>query len=355
MVLAFIDFANKKKAPPPGAKGRGSIRGSISVGGDTLKKGGGARPVRRGLSRAKRGVIASLVAEEGSTMTMDELPKVPKSEEEMASIRAALNTHFLFAQLNDAQRDKAYEAMRRVACNADDVIYSKGDAADAFYVLDSGTFVNATPSAGKEDDLSTIKGTDTVPHPTFGELALMYSQARTATVTCSKPGNLFAMDRTVFKAVIKFGGAGSNKQTRALETLKSIDILRSLSGDMLKKISSGLEEVSYSQGEYIVRQGDETQSLYLIMEGHVRCTAKDTSGIEQILLELSAGAYFGERSLCVLGSRPHARGPRLDLPRCMLPCFPRFPASCFPVASPPPPSAACATPHPHPSTRLQNH
>jgi len=33
------------------------------------------------------------------------------------------------------------------------------------------------------------------------------------------------------------------------------------------------------------------------MEGHVRCTAKGADGNEQILLELSAGAYFGERSL----------------------------------------------------------
>jgi serine/threonine protein kinase len=85
----------------------------------------------------------------------------------------------------------------------------------------------------------------------------------------------------------------------ALETLKSIDILRSLSGAMLKKLAAGLEEKAYVDGEYIVRQGDKTQSLYLIMEGNVRCTARAAPPAthDELLMELSAGAYFGERSL----------------------------------------------------------
>ena len=117
------------------------------------------------------------------------------------------------------------------------------------------------------------------------------------TQSLSSLGQKTRKDPSVFKTVIKFGGAGSNKQTRALETLKSIDILRSLSGDMLKRLAQGLEEVTYMKDEYIVRQGDETQSLYLIMEGHVRCTASKDGGSEQLLMELSGGAYFGERSL----------------------------------------------------------
>ena len=59
------------------------------------------------------------------------------------------------------------------------------------------------------------------------------------------------------------------------------------------------EEQSFQNGDYIVRQGDETQSLYMIMEGNVRCTAKMSplAEDEELLMELTAGAYFGERSL----------------------------------------------------------
>jgi serine/threonine protein phosphatase PrpC/CRP-like cAMP-binding protein len=302
MVIAFIDFANKKAGNKPGAKGRGSMRTSISLGGDTLKFGG-ARPVRRGLSKAKRDVIASLAADEGDGgvfMTMDELPVIGKTEAEMGRIRSALSGNFLFASLSDVQRDKAYAAMRRIETGVGDVIYKQGDPADGFYVLDAGEYKYTKMEGGSsgKEEVTHIHATEQMPHPTFGELALMYGGARPATVTCEAPGLLWVIDRKVFKAVIRFGGAGSHKHTRALETLKSIDILRSLSGDMLKKLEKGLEEVHFETGEYIVRQGEETASMYLIMEGHVRCTAKSgATGEEELLMELSAGAYFGERSL----------------------------------------------------------
>ena len=305
MILTFIDFERKTKSAQGAAlkavpKGRGSIRGSISIGGDALQKSG-ARPVRRGLSKAKREVIASLAAEdeaESAITSMDELPVIEKTSDEMQRIRESLEHHFLFASLASAQKDKAYQAMRRMHVEQGQTIYKMGETADAFYVLDSGEYSLTTRLPNGTEEASAIKATAGLAHPTFGELGLMYSKPRPGTVVVTKPGLLWAIDRTVFKAVIRFGGAGSNQKSRALETLKSIDILRSLSGDMLKEVAAGLEEVTFAPGEYIVRQGDQTQSLYLIMEGHVRCTAKmDPSGADELLMELSAGAYFGERSL----------------------------------------------------------
>lgn len=299
MILAFIHHPNARQLKP-GSKARGSIRGSISIGGENLKKVGGARPVRRGLSKAKRDVIASLAAEDdsGGAPSMDDLPVVPKTSTEMERISGALKSNFLFTSLTDAQKDKVYQAMRKIETVKGDIIYKQGDQAEGIYVLDSGEYTHSQVEADGKEDVTTIRATEQVPHPTFGELALMYSCPRTATVTVARPGLLWAIDRKVFKAVIRFGGAGSHKQTRALETLKSVDVLRSLSGDMLRKLAAGLQEVSFLQDEYIVRQGDRTQSMYLIMEGHVRCTAKNEAhGEDQLLMELSAGAYFGERSL----------------------------------------------------------
>ena len=107
MVLAFVDFQKKRAADKP-TKGRGSIRGSISIGGDMLKKGGGARPVRRGLSKEKRAAIASLAAADdevgGSNLSFEALPKEPKTPAELARIREALGQHFLFVSLTDEQR-----------------------------------------------------------------------------------------------------------------------------------------------------------------------------------------------------------------------------------------------------------
>ena len=39
------------------------------------------------------------------------------------------------------------------------------------------------------------------------QLGLMYVKPRTSTVSVSKPGALWVIDRKVFKAVVKYGGA----------------------------------------------------------------------------------------------------------------------------------------------------
>jgi len=129
----------------------------------------------------------------------------------------------------------------------------------------------------------------------FGEIALMYAKPRSSTVTSKTAGVLWKIDRSVFMAVLKMG---TQDKSRAMETLKSVDILRSLSATQLKSMAENLQEETWNSGDYIVRQGDNTQSLYLIMEGHVKCTAMDEStGDEKVLLELQAGQYVGERSL----------------------------------------------------------
>mmetsp|Transcript_51971 Transcript_51971/g.103432 ORF Transcript_51971/g.103432 Transcript_51971/m.103432 type:complete len:1106 (-) Transcript_51971:334-3651(-) len=299
MILAYVEVEGKKAKKTDTAKGRGSIRGSISIGGDQLRKGGGARPVRRGLSKAKKGLIASLAEEhEETTPTLQELPKVPKTDLELRRIHTALANHFLFKPLRQEQRDAAYTAIRKRDCEEGEYLFNAGDLADACYIVDSGEFKSVTKQADGKDDVSVIKATTKDPYPVFGEVALLYTKQRANSTFCGKPGMLWVIDRTVFRAVLKYGDIADNSNTRALETLKSIDVFRALSGSQLKKVALGLVEHEFKENEYIVRQNDNTQSLYLIMEGHVKCT-KDESEPDgpNLLIELFAGQYFGERSL----------------------------------------------------------
>ena len=106
MLLAFIDYSKISSKKLEKAESRGSIRGSISIGGDMLKKGGGSRPVRRGLSKEKRAAIATLAADMDSSVKMEELPMEAKSDAELGRLRTALNTNYLFSVLTDEQKDK---------------------------------------------------------------------------------------------------------------------------------------------------------------------------------------------------------------------------------------------------------
>ena len=54
-------------------------------------------------------------------------------------------------------------------------------------------------------------------------------------------------------------------------------VLKSLSVGQLQRLQDLLTEVTYRDGEYVIRQGDQSENLYIIAEGRVRITRKEVS------------------------------------------------------------------------------
>ena len=82
-------------------------------------------------------------------------------------------------------------------------IIEQGDAADRFYFIDSGTFrVDQRAPDGVVAELRTMG-----PGEAFGEIGLLTSVPRTATVTAVSDGRLFALDREGFLRLVNSGPA----------------------------------------------------------------------------------------------------------------------------------------------------
>jgi len=236
-------------------------------------------------------------------MDIDELEEpqevqTPKSAEELARIGEAVKTNFLFAHLNDVQRVELYKAMKRVEVSAGDVVIKQGDPGDWFYVVDSGQFAvtqRQGEGAGMDVQIFTYKSEGTVHH-CFGELALMYSKPRAATVTATMEGALWAMARSSFRRVLIKSSAST-----LTKALRSVDVLSSLSALQLQRLHDILTEVTYADGEAIISQGDTGKQFYIIVEGDVLCTRReDPVNLAEEpteLMRLRQYQYFGERAL----------------------------------------------------------
>ena len=74
------------------------------------------------------------------------------------------------------------------------VVVAQGDRADHFYVIESGTF---TPSA-RSDDGTVLALHEMGPGSYFGEIGLLESIPRTATVVSDGPGRLLRVDGPAF-------------------------------------------------------------------------------------------------------------------------------------------------------------
>jgi len=103
-----------------------------------------AKPVRRTISREKRKQIIEAhdpsVDIEDADLTDEELQRmyVQRSEEDLDTIRTAIESNFLFQHLNETQRNQVMRLMVDVKVSTGDRIIRQGDQGDRFYLLRKG-------------------------------------------------------------------------------------------------------------------------------------------------------------------------------------------------------------------------
>jgi CRP/FNR family transcriptional regulator, cyclic AMP receptor protein len=74
-----------------------------------------------------------------------------------------------------------------------------------------------------------------------------------------------------------------------IEDLGRLALFVDLPREELEQIAASTEEVSFGEGEWIIRQGDPQSSVYVIVEGEVQVMIHDESR-----RVLPIGSFFGE-------------------------------------------------------------
>lgn len=257
------------------------------------------RPVRRNLSRVKAGAVGQTHMDpkelEGYV-----LPVYPKSAQECQRIKTAVRANFLFRHLNDDQLDKAVSAMETIPVTSGDVIIKQFDEGDKFYIADFGEYdveVAVATVDGKSFEPPQKVFTYDTKHgnnPCFGELALMYSKPRAATVRASTDGRLWALERKAFRSILM-----KTPARRLVQVLKKVEVLKPLGKTDFQRMADLMTEVTYEDGQYVCRQGEEGDAFYIIIEGKCIVTKSEfgDSAPPVKVMELTDYMYFGERSL----------------------------------------------------------
>jgi len=145
-------------------------------------------------------------------------------------------------------------------------VITEGESGYKLYVIESGE-VEVTINGTVIRDLS--RGS------LLGELALLYDAPRSATVKCKNNCVLWSLTRDIFKRIQTIS-ATANQIQRARWLVASPE-LACLSAVDLSRLVGTLQIIQFEQGSTVFTEGEITNQIILIEEGHCSISIKGES------------------------------------------------------------------------------
>ncbi|XP_063050671.1 cGMP-dependent protein kinase 2 [Engraulis encrasicolus] len=252
-------------------------------------------PRTRAALDRRRGAKAGVSAEPSSrTYDSGKLPqfclekaRVWKEGSVKKLITDSLNKNLYLRKLESPQIRDMVECMYERSFQKGDYVIKQGEPGNHLFVLADGAL-----EVYQQNQLLT-----SIPvWSTFGELAILYNCTRTASVKAVTCVRTWALDREVFHSIMRMTAQTRHEQHRNF--LRSVSLLANLPEEKLCKIVDCLEVEYYDKGDYIIREGEEGNTFYILSKGKVKVTQSTEGQLEpQVINMLQKGDYFGEKAL----------------------------------------------------------
>ena len=129
---------------------------------------------------------------------------------------------------------------------------------------------------------------------------------RSATVRCQVPAKLFRIDKKYVKVGVKRDRLGSEDQTitrmsakdkEVRDLVKSMRLFQSLTEPELSNIGSWTEVIKVGPGDFVIKETEKGDCMYVVLEGDVEIFTLDDDGKINLLATHKKGNYFGEQAL----------------------------------------------------------
>ncbi|EJK67614.1 hypothetical protein THAOC_11330 [Thalassiosira oceanica] len=218
-------------------------------------------------------------------------PNVPKFDSARALIYKAIKPNVLFRTCDEDELSDFIDSFQPITHTKGIIVIREGDDADdGFYVLSKGS-VSVCEQTEYKVTLSPGSG--------FGEIALLYSCPRTASIKAKEDCELWVMDRRAFRVILsRHKKKGLNMKLMQLEKVKIHDKLLSeiLKPNEMQSVAMAAKFQLFNAQEIIVTQGEKGDAFYMILDGLVDVyIAQKNNGMP--VVSLKEGAFFGEKAL----------------------------------------------------------
>ena len=234
---------------------------------------------------------------------------VPKSNETKSLIYDAIKPNILFRACSPEELYDLVDAFEPQYVPMGSVVIQEGDEGDHFYVMEKG----GVDVFEKDEHKCTLHS-----GVAFGEIALLYSCPRTATVQAKHDCKLWVINRRAFRGIT----AQHKKRRLELKSdfLRKVKIHDKVLGDIMKSseinsMALATKVQKFKAGNAIVRQGERGDAFYMIEEGKVDVYIKEKGA--RPIVTLQKGSFFGEKALLSSDTRTATCVASTDV-KCLL-------------------------------------
>ena len=202
----------------------------------------------------------------------------------------------LFQDVKKEELPSLVQCLQSVTYQAGDLIIKQHDEGDRLFILVEGSAqVEIEDLAGNSKVVSYMTGNEF-----FGEIALLTSSERTASVRATEECTLLYLKRKDFDS---FLGLNPERREKIMATLdylrviKALPLFKGLDSNIINLFASRMVKETYQKGSDIISQGDEGDKFYIILEGLVKVHVIRDDKKDHDVATLGKGEYFGEIAL----------------------------------------------------------
>jgi CRP-like cAMP-binding protein len=204
----------------------------------------------------------------------------------------------LYGALEASALEKLLRVQRIQDVNAGEFVVRQGEEGREAFVVVRGV-LNVVRESDKKATLLAALG----PGAIFGEMALVSQAPRAASVVAVEPVQLLVISRDHLEElasrepIIARELSGFCHGRMVSNLLRHSAFLAAIHPKKRQDMIARFEARTFKTGELLVRQGQESQGLFLIASGVVQVSATDSDGDHVVLAELGPGDVVGEISL----------------------------------------------------------
>ncbi|XP_055857473.1 cGMP-dependent protein kinase 1 [Episyrphus balteatus] len=210
-----------------------------------------------------------------------------KDESTRNLIRTAIERNdFLNNYMDKDRKEMVIDAMQAATYDQGSYIIRQNEEGSEIFVSEEGYY-----DVIKSGSIIGTIGPGTV----FGELAILYSAKRFASIKTATRAKVWKIDRLKFRNIMLV--SGYKEKEEYLQFLKSSPILKDLSQDVLVKLVDLLKRRFYPGNTCIVREGEVGNEFFIIRGGTVTIKKFQEDGTEKVVAHRKRGDYFGEHAI----------------------------------------------------------